>query len=384
MRIGVVCYPTAGGSGVVATELAIALADRGHQLHVISYAPPVRLPALDDRIRYHEVEVASYPLFRYPPYDAALASRIAETAEEEGLDLVHVHYAIPHALAAVLAREVVAPRRLPVVTTLHGTDITIVGQDRAYARMTRHAIRSSDAVTAVSQWLRTETDRVFGPTRDVDVVPNFVDPERFAPRADPARRRALARPGEALLVHVSNFRPVKRAVSAVEVLATVHAQRPAVLLMVGEGPDRAACEARARELGVRERVRFVGAQTEVESLLPMADLFLLPSEFESFGLAVLESMACGTPAVAFAAGGLPEVVTDGVDGRLVAPCDDAAMARAVLDLLEAPERLRALSEAARATAVGRFSRDRVVPLYEAVYARALAGTGGASAPAPGA
>lgn len=384
MRIGVVCYPTAGGSGVVATEVAMALADRGHALHVLSYAPPLRLPAFDDRIRYHEVEVTSYPLFRYPPYDAALASRIAETAEEEGLDVVHVHYAIPHALAAVLAREVVAPRRLPVVTTLHGTDITIVGQDRAYARMTRHAIRASDAVTSVSGWLRAETDRVFGPTREIDVVPNFVDPVRFAPQPDRARRRAFARPDDALLVHVSNFRPVKRAVSAVEVLAKVHAERPAVLLMVGEGPDGAACEARARELGVRDRVRFVGAQTEVEALLPLADLFLLPSEFESFGLAVLEAMACGTPAVAFAAGGLPEVVRDGVDGRLVPPCDDAAMARAVLDLLGAPARLRELSEAARAGAVERFGRDRVVPLYEAVYRRVVGGEGAASPPAAGA
>ncbi len=371
MRIGIVCYPTAGGSGVVATELACALARRDHDVHVLSYAQPFRLEGCDQRVRWHEVEVTTYPLFRYPPYDAALASRIVETAEEEGLDVVHVHYAIPHALAALLARDVLAPRRLPVVTTLHGTDITIVGQDRAYAPMTKHAIKSSDAVTAVSAWLAGETDRVFGSLRPVEVIPNFVDTERFVPGRDGQRRRAYAKSGEALLVHVSNFRPVKRAVAAVDVLAAVAKRRPAVLLMVGDGPERAACEARARALGVRDRVRFVGAQAEVEALLPLADLFLLPSEFESFGLAALEAMACGTPAVAFASGGLPEVVTDGVDGRLLPPLDDAAMAEAVLELLEAPDRLAAFGAAARASAVGRFTPDQVVPRYEAVYRRVV-------------
>lgn len=371
MKIGIVCYPTAGGSGVVATELACALARRDHDVHVLSYAQPFRLDGCDPRVRWHEVEVTTYPLFRYPPYDAALASRIVETAEEEGLDVVHVHYAIPHALAALLARDVLAPRRLPVVTTLHGTDITIVGQDRAYAPMTKHAIKSSDAVTAVSAWLAAETDRVFGALRPVEVIPNFVDGDRFVPRADGQRRRAYAKSGEALLIHVSNFRPVKRSVATVEVLAAVVKRRPAVLLMVGDGPEKAACEARARELGVRDRVRFVGAQAEVEALLPLADLFLLPSEFESFGLAALESMACGTPAVAFAAGGLPEVITDGVDGRLLPPHDDRGMADAVLELLESPERLAAFGAAARATALARFTPAQVVPRYEAVYRRVV-------------
>lgn len=371
MRVGIVCYPTAGGSGVVATELACALAVSGHDVHLLSYAPPLRLQACPARVRWHEVEVTSYPLFRYPPYDAALASRIVSTAEEEGLDVVHVHYAIPHALAALLARDVVAPRRLPVVTTLHGTDITVVGQERAYAPMTRHALRQSDAVTAVSAWLAAETDRVFGSVAPVEVVPNFVDVERFAPRRDGQRRRAYARSGEALLIHVSNFRPVKRAVAAVEVLARVVAHRPAVLLMVGDGPERAACEARARDLSVRERVRFVGAQADVETLLPLADVLLLPSEFESFGLAALEAMACGTPPVASAAGGLPEVVTDGVDGRLVPPGDDAAMAEAVLELLGDDARRAAMAEAARTTACARFSPAIVVPRYEAIYRRVV-------------
>jgi N-acetyl-alpha-D-glucosaminyl L-malate synthase BshA len=375
VRIGIVCYPTAGGSGVVATELALALAERGHAVHVISYAPPVRLRGVETTVRWHEVEVTSYPLFRYPPYDAALASRIVETAEDEGLDVVHVHYAIPHALAALLARDVVAPRPLPVVTTLHGTDITIVGQDRAYAPMTRHAIRASDAVTAVSAWLATETDRVFGSLRPIDVIPNFVDAGRFTPRREPPRRRAYAREHEAILVHVSNFRPVKRTVAAIEIFAAVAKERPAVLLMVGEGPDRAACEARARELGVRDRVRFVGAQADVELLLPLGDVFLLPSEFESFGLAALEAMACGTPAVTFAAGGLPEVIRDGVDGILVPPHDDGAMARAIVALLADPARRAAMGEAARASAVERFAPAQIVPRYEAVYRRAMEARG---------
>ncbi len=372
MRIGVVCYPTAGGSGVVATELALALARRGHDVHLVSYAPPVRLRGEEARLRYHEVEVSSYPLFRFPPYDAALASRLAEVAEEEGLDLVHVHYAIPHALAALLAKEVVKPHRLPVVTTLHGTDITIVGQDRAYHRMTRHAILASDAVTAVSAYLRDETDRVFGPTRPIDVIPNFVDLERFRPGKDPVRRAAFAQPSQAVLVHVSNFRPVKRAVSLVEILAQVAKHRDCVLLMAGDGPDRAACEARARELGVRGRVRFLGAQAEVERILPLADLFLLPSEYESFGLAALEAMACGTPPLAFVAGGLPEVITDGVDGVLAPSCDDAALARAAVALLEDPARLAATGLAARRTAETRFAGDAVVPLYERLYERVAA------------
>jgi len=372
LKIAIVCYPTAGGSGVVATELARSLAARGHEPHVLSYAPPLRLRSGEDGVRWHEVEVSTYPLFRYPPYEVALASRLTEVVEEEGIDLVHAHYAIPHALAALLVRDVVKPRRLPVVTTLHGTDITIVGQDRSYARITCHAIASSDAVTAVSRYLAHETDRTFGATRPIRVVHNFVDAERFRPDRDARRRAAYARPGQALLVHVSNFRPVKRATVAVDALADLVKDRDALLLMVGDGPERAACEARARERGVRDHVRFVGAQAEVERLLPLADLFLLPSEYESFGLAALEAMACGTPPVAFAAGGLPELVTDGRDGLLVPSQDDAAFSRAVASLLADPARLEAMGRAARETAVGRFSPERIVPQYEEVYASLVA------------
>jgi N-acetyl-alpha-D-glucosaminyl L-malate synthase BshA len=371
VKIGIVCHPTPGGSGVVAVELGLALADRGHEVHVLSYAIPLRLRAGDDRVRFHEVEVSTYPLFRYPPYELALASRLTEVATEEGLDVVHAHYAIPHALAAILARDVVKPRRLPVVTTLHGTDITVVGQDRSYAPMTCFALRTSDAVTAVSEWLRAETDRVFGPTQSIDVVPNFVDLERFRPVRDPARRRGYALPTDALFVHVSNYRPVKRSVAAVEIFARVAKERPAVLLMVGDGPDRAVCEERARALGVRDRVRFMGARAEVEDLLPLADLLLLPSEFESFGLAALEGMACGTVPLAFASGGLPEVIVSGVDGILAPALDDEALAREALALLADPDRLDAMARGARAAAEARFSVARVVPAYEAIYRRVV-------------
>ncbi len=371
MKIGIVCHPTPGGSGVVAVELGLALADRGHEVHVLSYAIPLRLRAGDDRVRFHEVEVSTYPLFRYPPYELALASRLTEVATEEGLDVVHAHYAIPHALAAILARDVVKPRRLPVVTTLHGTDITVVGQDRSYFPMTCFALRTSDAVTAVSHWLRTETDRVFGPTQPIDVVPNFVDLERFRPVRDASRRRGYALATDALFVHVSNYRPVKRSVAAVEIFARIAKERPSVMLMVGDGPDRAVCEERARALGVRDRVRFLGARAEVEDLLPLADLVLLPSEFESFGLAALEGMACGAVPLAFASGGLPEVVVPGVDGILAPPLDDAALAREAIALLGDPDRLDAMARAARAAAERRFSIALIVPQYEAIYRRVV-------------
>jgi N-acetyl-alpha-D-glucosaminyl L-malate synthase BshA len=371
-RIGIVCYPTFGGSGVVATELGLALAARGYEVHLVSYAAPARLPSFDARIRLHEVEVSSYPLFRYPPYDLALASRLSEVAVEARLDLVHVHYAIPHTLAALLVKDIVRPMPLPVVTTLHGTDITVVGQDRSYWRVTRYAIERSDAVTSVSRYLEARTRQVFGVERGIAVVPNFVDLDRFRPRPDDPLRARLASPRERVLVHVSNFRPVKRAVRAVEAFARVAAAAPARLIMVGDGPDRGACEARARDLGVRERVRFLGAQAGVEEILPCADLFLLPSEYESFGLAALEAMACGVVPVASDAGGLPEVVRDGVDGVLVDPDDEAAMGEAAAALLADPARLAAMKLEARRTAETRFARDLVVPLYEEVYRGALA------------
>ena len=371
MKIGIVCYPTFGGSGVVATELGRGLAAHGHQVHIVSYAPPPRMDEFDERIRLHEVEVSSYPLFRYPPYDLALASRLADVAEEHALDLVHVHYAIPHAIAALLVKDILAPRPFPVVTTLHGTDITIVGQDRAYARVTRHAINSSDVVTSVSAYLERETRRIFETTRPIHVIPNFVDVERFHPGAEPHVTACFSPRGEPVLIHVSNFRPVKRAVLAVEAFADVHRVRPACLLMVGDGPDRAACEARARELGVRDRVRFLGAQANVQNLLPVADALLLPSEYESFGLAALEAMASGVVPVATAAGGLPEVITDGVDGLLVPADEIDTMGARAAALLQNDERLAVMKTQARRTAVERFALPTVLPRYEEAYEEAL-------------
>ncbi len=372
MKIGIVCYPTFGGSGVVATELAHGLAHRGHEIHLVSYAPPVRFEAFDEHIRHHEVAVSSYPLFRYPPYDLALASRLVEVAEQTGLDLVHVHYAIPHTIAALLVQDIIAPQRLPVVTTLHGTDITIVGQDPAYHRVTRYALRRSDAVTSVSEYLERETLRLFEVDRPIVVIPNFVDVERFQPGVETHVRSGFAPRGEAVLVHMSNFRSVKRSLKAVEAFAVVVRTLPACLLMVGDGPERATCEARARELGVRDRVRFLGTQTDVERLLPVADVLLLPSKYESFGLAALEAMACGVVPVATRAGGLPEVIRDGEDGLLVAEEDIDRMGELAAALLADEDRLSALKQAARRAAVERFATEKVVPRYEALYREVLA------------
>jgi N-acetyl-alpha-D-glucosaminyl L-malate synthase BshA len=377
MKIGIACHPTIGGSGVVATELALGLSRRGHEVHLFSYAPPARLEAFDERVQLHEVEVASYPLFRYPPYELALASRLAEVVEESGLDLVHAHYAIPHALAALLVKDIVAPRPLPVVTTLHGTDITVVGQDRSYARVTRHALERSDAVTSVSQWLADRTRDVFGTTREIVVIPNFVDSDRFRPAESGSCRRRFAPAGERVVVHVSNFRPVKRSPLVVEAFARIAARTPAVLLLVGDGPERAACEERARALGVKSRVRFLGSQTEVHALLPAADLLLLPSEHESFGLAALEAMACGVVPVATAAGGLPEVIEDGETGLLVPEERIGEIGDDAADLLADEERLSRMRTRARRAAVERFGAEATVRRYEAVY-EAVAGPGARS------
>ncbi len=366
MRIGIACWPTFGGSGAVATELGIALSERGHEIHFVSYAPPFRLRTVRCNLRFHEVSVSAYPLFRFPPYDLALASKLAEVSEDAGLDVLHVHYALPHALAAHLARELLGGSGPRTVVTLHGTDITVVGTDPAYRRVTRFGIDRADGVTAVSRWLAEETARIFGTTRAVEVVPNFVDVDRFRPGGDPSVRRSLAAPGEVLLAHVSNFRPVKRVRDVVRCFAHVAERRPARLVLVGDGPERPGAEEEARRLGVHAAVTFLGEQEGVETLLPAADLFLLPSESESFGLAALEAMACGVPVVGTRTGGLPEVVDDGVNGHLCGIGETGCMAEFALALLGDPGRHAAFREAARARAEA-LSRDVVVPRYEAVY-----------------
>jgi N-acetyl-alpha-D-glucosaminyl L-malate synthase BshA len=377
MRIGITCYPTYGGSGVVATELGIELAALGHEVHFISYSQPFRLTGRDQGIYYHEVPVSNYPLFEFPPYDLALASRMAEVAEYNGLDLLHVHYAIPHSVSALLARQMLAARgrRLPFVTTLHGTDITLVGLDRSYLPITRYAIQESDGVTSISAYLKDKTLQDFDVTRGIEVVPNFVNCDVYAPIADEARRaeerQRLACPDEAILMHLSNFRPVKRVVDVVRIFAQVAKEVPARLVLVGDGPERSAAEWLARDLKIHDKIHFLGKQEKVNELLPLADLLLMPSELESFGLAALEAMACKVPSIATRVGGVPELIDDGITGLLYAVGDVDAMAAGALSLLNNRDRLQAMREAGRKTAQTRFCSTLVVPQYLRYYEAVL-------------
>ncbi|MGE5233137.1 MAG: N-acetyl-alpha-D-glucosaminyl L-malate synthase BshA [Acidobacteriota bacterium] len=371
MKIGISCYPTYGGSGIVATELAMALAAGGDDVHVISYALPSRLSLLQPRIAYHEVVVPPYPLFEYPPYSEALATKMVEVARYESLDVMHVHYAVPNAVSAVLAREILKPQPLKVVTTLHGTDITLVGNDPNYLATTRYGIEQSDAVTAVSESLRRQTYDKLGVRQDVKVVPNFIDPQRYeAVKSQPGARR-FAKPGEKILVHISNFRPVKRVLDVVEIFLRVYKQVPTRLLMVGDGPDRGKVEQHCRENGCCHAVTFIGNLPLVEEVLVGADLLLLPSESESFGLAALEALSCKVPVIASKAGGLPEVVRDGENGRLLPVGDVDAMAQAALELLQDEELHARYAENARQWAVERFNQDKVVAMYRAIYEKVL-------------
>lgn len=370
LSIGITCYPSYGGSGVVATELGMALAERGHRIHFICYDVPFRLDRCGDNIRFHEVEVPTYPLFQYPPYLLALANKMAEVARYEGLDVLHVHYAIPHATSAFLAREMLAPLGPKVVTTLHGTDITLVGQQPSFADIIAFSINRSDAVTAVSEALRRETLARFTVYREVVTIPNFVDLNAFRPGRDPELRRRYARDDEALLVHVSNFRPTKRVDRVVDVFSRVAQRLPARLLMVGDGPDLGVARALAAELGVADRVQFVGKVERVAPLMAAADLCLLPSTHESFGLVALEAMACGVPVIASRVGGLPEVVVDGECGYLLPEDDVEGMARRAAELLGNPALYRGFAAAGRRRA-GEFAAERIIPRYEALYADVL-------------
>jgi N-acetyl-alpha-D-glucosaminyl L-malate synthase BshA len=380
MRIGITCYPTYGGSGVVATELGIELAALGHQVHFISYSQPFRLNGRNEGIFYHEVPVSSYPLFEFPPYDLALASRMAEVAEYYELDLLHVHYAIPHSVSALLARQMLASRgrRLPFVTTLHGTDITLVGLDRSYLPITRYSIQESDGVTSISNYLKEKTIQDFNVTRPIETITNFVNCNVYksiddADQRAEARKR-LAEPDEAILMHLSNFRPVKRVRDVVKVFAQVARELPAQLVLVGDGPDRSAAEWLAHDLGIHGRVHFLGKQEQVNELLPLADLMLMPSELESFGLAALEAMACKVPTIATRVGGVPELIDDGETGLLYSVGDVDGMAKGALSLLGDQRRLQAMRDAVRQTAQKHYCASLVVPHYVRYYEQVL-GTG---------
>jgi L-malate glycosyltransferase len=375
MKIGITCYPTYGGSGVVATELGIELAARGHQVHFITYSQPFRLSGREKNIFYHEVPVSNYPLFEYPPYDLALASRMAEVAEFYQLDLLHVHYAIPHSVSALLARQMLESRgmKLPFITTLHGTDITLVGLDRSYLPITRLGIEQSDGVTSISQYLKDRTNEAFGITREIEVIRNFVNCDYYIRNADSYAelRPRYAEPNEKLLVHLSNFRPVKRVPDVVRVFARIAETMPARLMLIGDGPDRSEAEWLAQRLGVFDRIHFLGKQEDVHELLPLADLMLMPSELESFGLAALEAMACEVPTIATNVGGVPELIEHDVNGLLFNVGDVPAMSTAAIALLQDEPRLQAMAKAARKTAQKNFCASRVIPLYEKYYEQVL-------------
>ena len=370
MKIGITCYPTYGGSGIVATEIGMELAQRGHEVHLITYANPIRLAHETPGVFHHKVEVTSYPLFQYPPYSLALATRMADVATRSGLDLLHVHYAIPHSVSALLASQMLG-NTLPYITTLHGTDVTLVGSDPSYLPVTRFAIESSPSVTCISEHLRDETRRIFGTARHIDVISNFVNLEIYRRRHDAALRSAFAGPDEKLVAHLSNFRPVKRVLDCVRIFARLAKTVPARLLMIGDGPERAAAAKLAVDLEIGDRVQFVGERSDVASLLGVSDLLLLPSEMESFGLAALEGMACGAIPVASKVGGLPEVVTDGHDGFLRECGDVDAMADAAEGVLRSPEREHAVRAAGRRTAESRFGSEAVIGEYLTLYDRTL-------------
>ncbi|MDA8233287.1 MAG: N-acetyl-alpha-D-glucosaminyl L-malate synthase BshA [Clostridia bacterium] len=366
MKIGMVCYPTYGGSGVVATELGVHLARCGHEVHFISYDRPFRLNGFQENIFLHEVEISEYPLFKFPPYSIALASQMVEVVNKVGLDLVHAHYAIPHAVSAYLAKQMLRGR-LPVITTLHGTDITLVGNDSQFTHITKFCIEESDGVTAVSESLRAETLETFALDKEITTVYNFIDPEEYRRVDNPDMRRYFARPEEKVIIHISNFRPVKRIRDVVRIFAGINEELPSHLLLVGDGPERSAALHLAEKLGVAQRVHFLGKQECVVQLLSIADLFLLPSEKESFGLAALEAMACGVPVVATDIGGIPEVISHGECGYLAPLGDVAQMVRQGLDILINPELHGKMASLARRRTTEKFHVEKIVGQYEEIY-----------------
>ncbi|HEX2606898.1 MAG TPA: N-acetyl-alpha-D-glucosaminyl L-malate synthase BshA [Flavisolibacter sp.] len=368
MRIGIVCYPTFGGSGVLATELGKALAQKGHQIHFITYQQPVRLTGFIPNIFYHEVQVPTYPLFDYPPYETALASTMVDVIKNNQIQLLHVHYAIPHASAAYMAKKILEQDGIivPVITTLHGTDITLVGRDKTYAPVVAFSINQSDAITAVSYNLRDETFNTFKIEKSIEVIHNFVDVQRFSRKPIDAFRRVIAPNGERILLHASNFRRIKRVQDVVKIFDSVRREIPSKLLFVGDGPERATAEEMGRQLGICDDIRFVGKQEQMEDILAIADLFLLTSEYESFGLAALEAMAAGVPVVSTNAGGLGEIMVPGVTGYMGDVGDVATMSRHAVTILEDDQRLAQFKKNA-AEHANTFDINTIIPVYEKLY-----------------
>jgi N-acetyl-alpha-D-glucosaminyl L-malate synthase BshA len=366
-KIGIVCYPTFGGSGVVATELGKALAKEGHKVHFITYSQPSRLDFLNENLFYHEVNIRSYPLFEYAPYELALASKMVDVVKNEHLDLLHVHYAIPHASAAYMAKQILKTQgiMIPVVTTLHGTDITLVGKDASYEPVVTFSINQSDGVTAVSEDLRRETYESFKITNDIEVIPNFIDLEKFKKQKKDHFKKAICPNDEALIVHTSNFRKVKRVGDVIKIFANIHNEIPAKLLMIGDGPERVRAEAQCRELGISDEVRFLGKLEAVEEVLSVADLFVMPSEKESFGLAALEAMACEVPIISSNTGGLPELNIQGGTGFLSNVGDIEDMTRKALFVLDKNNLPRFKENALKRAK--EFDISRILPLYESYY-----------------
>ncbi|MBP6512939.1 MAG: N-acetyl-alpha-D-glucosaminyl L-malate synthase BshA [Bacteroidia bacterium] len=372
MRIGIVCYPTFGGSGVVATELGKALAERGHRIHFITYSQPVRLDFFSENISYHEVTIAKYPLFDYIPYETALASKLVDVARFEGLDVLHVHYAIPHASVAYMAKQILAAHGivLPIVTTLHGTDITLVGKDSSYEPVVTFAINQSDGVTAVSESLKKDTYANFKIEKEIAVIPNFIDLERFSKKAKDHFRKAVAPNGERLVVHTSNFRKVKRVQDVVHVFSKIRKEIPSKLLLIGDGPERHNIEQLCRELDLCDDVRFLGKQDMIEEILSICDLFIMPSETESFGLAALEAMACQVPVISSNAGGIPELNINGVTGFMSNVGDVDDMAKNALTILRTDESLKKFKSQALSRAK-EFDTHVITPMYEQYYAKVI-------------